>query len=76
MAGVFIKRSLPYGFISSGCRFSPSCSAYAQEAIRQYGLWRGIMVSCRRILRCHPWSPGGYDPVTKNLNDKIPMTNQ
>lgn len=45
------------------CRFYPSCSAYAQHSLRQYGLLVGLMVSLKRILRCHPWSEGGYDPV-------------
>ncbi len=45
------------------CRFYPSCSDYTLTAIRQYGLLKGSVVSLKRILRCHPWNPGGYDPV-------------
>lgn len=45
------------------CCFYPSCSDYAVKSLRQYGLLRGIMVSLKRITRCHPWSAGGYDPV-------------
>lgn len=45
------------------CRFYPSCSAYAVEAITQYGPWRGTVLAARRVLRCHPFHPGGFDPV-------------
>lgn len=51
--------ALPYRV----CRFVPSCSAYAIDALRQYGLPAGIMVSLKRILKCHPWHQGGYDPL-------------
>lgn len=47
----------------SGCRFHPTCSCYAVEAFRAHGFWRGLLLSVRRIGRCHPWSDGGLDPV-------------
>jgi len=45
------------------CRFVPSCSAYAAEAVRRYGVVRGSWMAVRRLLRCHPFDPGGWDPV-------------
>lgn len=45
------------------CRFYPSCSAYGVEAVRRHGAVRGVWLTTRRLLRCHPWNPGGVDPV-------------
>ena len=45
------------------CRFTPTCSQYAMEAIQKYGALKGGYMAMRRILRCHPFHPGGYDPV-------------
>ena len=45
------------------CRFKPTCSQYAIEALRKHGVFKGLYLAVRRILRCHPWGGSGYDPV-------------
>lgn len=50
-------------FLAPSCRFYPSCSSYAQEALERYGTGKGIGISVRRLLKCHPFHPGGYDPL-------------
>ncbi len=54
-----LKFLRPYGF----CRFSPSCSEYAVQALEKYGLLRGGAKAAWRVLRCNPWNQGGYDPL-------------
>ena len=49
--------------LAPACRFHPSCSAYAEEALQLHGAWRGGWLATRRICRCGPWHPGGFDPV-------------
>ena len=48
------------------CRYHPTCSAYALQAVETHGAIRGVYLAARRVLRCHPWSDGGYDPVPKS----------
>lgn len=55
--------------IVPSCRYYPSCSHYAESAIKQFGIFRGLWMACKRLLRCHPWSAGGYDPLLPN-NEK------
>ena len=52
--------------LGQNCRFYPSCSDYAQEAIHEHGALRGSMMAGRRLCKCHPWHPGGFDPVPKS----------
>ncbi|HET7328617.1 MAG TPA: membrane protein insertion efficiency factor YidD [Nocardioidaceae bacterium] len=54
------------------CRYHPSCSAYALEAVAEHGSLRGSLLAVRRLARCHPWSAGGYDPVP--TKDTTPIT--
>ena len=50
-------------YFGTQCRFTPSCSNYAVDALTKHGAARGSYLTSRRLLRCHPWHPGGYDPV-------------
>jgi len=57
-------------FLGKNCRFYPTCSAYAFEAIENHGTIKGIVLSFKRIIKCHPFNSGGYDPVPpKNKNN-------
>jgi uncharacterized protein len=47
----------------ASCRFYPSCSNYAIQAIQKHGFWKGIFLAIKRVLKCHPFHEGGYDPV-------------
>jgi putative membrane protein insertion efficiency factor len=63
VALIKVYRRVVSPMLPPSCRFTPSCSLYTLQAIEKYGLLRGSFMGARRLLRCHPFSEGGYDPV-------------
>lgn len=63
---IALLRAYQYGvspFLGRNCRFYPNCSEYAIEAVERHGGPRGTWLAAKRLCRCHPWHPGGFDPV-------------
>ena len=58
-------------WLGNNCRFDPSCSAYALQALRMHGAFRGSWLTIKRIGRCHPWGGSGYDPVPEKEQDPV-----
>lgn len=65
-----IYRYLISPLFPQSCRFTPTCSRYSIEAIERYGILKGMVLGMKRVLRCHPFHPGGYDPVPTQ-NQKV-----
>jgi putative membrane protein insertion efficiency factor len=63
LALIAFYRGVLAPFLGGFCRFVPSCSAYAEQAVREYGAGKGSRLAAQRLLRCHPFHRGGYDPV-------------
>jgi len=66
---IWIYRHTLSAFWGRNCRFEPTCSVYADEAIRRFGAWRGGKMALKRLGRCHPWGGSGYDPVPPASKD-------
>ena len=56
--------------LGNACRYLPTCSEYSIDALKTYGFFKGIFLSIKRILSCHPWGSGGFDPVKKEMKVK------
>ena len=72
---ILIKFIKGYKFIMSpllgnSCRYLPTCSEYSIEALKTFGFFKGLLLSMKRILSCHPWRQGGFDPVKKEMKVK------
>jgi putative membrane protein insertion efficiency factor len=60
---IVLYQKLLSPWLPPSCRYTPSCSQYAKEALLKYGLFRGLLLAIKRLARCHPFHAGGYDPV-------------
>jgi len=63
---IYLYKTVVSPFLPRSCRFYPSCSAYAYEAIERHGALKGFFFAVVRVLKCHPFNPGGVDPVPRN----------
>ncbi|TVZ41678.1 hypothetical protein P886_1026 [Alteromonadaceae bacterium 2753L.S.0a.02] len=70
LAPVFFYRYFVSPLLGPRCRFEPTCSSYAIEAVASWGLLKGMLLAIRRLSRCHPWHSGGFDPVPANPNNR------
>ena len=75
LALVWLYRLVISPWLGNNCRYDPSCSEYALEALRKHGVFRGTWLAARRIGRCHPWCGSGYDPVPGDEGDDDVETN-
>ena len=66
LAVIVLYRYTLSPLIGGSCRYEPTCSHYTAGAIRRFGAWRGSIMGAQRVLRCHPWHEGGYDPVPED----------
>lgn len=69
---VRLYRTLISPLFPPSCRFQPTCSQYAIEAFERFGIWQGSWLAIKRVLRCHPLNPGGYDPVPSKGDGDFP----
>jgi len=67
---LFYQKNISPLKMGSSCRFEPTCSAYALDAVRGHGALRGTAMSLARLSKCGPWHPGGYDPVPEKTDSK------
>ena len=63
LGAILVYRYTLSPYVGGQCRFHPTCSRYAEEAIKEYGAFRGMILAVKRIFRCHPWHEGGFDPI-------------
>ncbi len=68
---VWLYRLAISPWLGNNCRYEPSCSEYAMDALRIHGAFRGSWLAAKRIGRCHPWGGSGYDPVPKKQEDRV-----
>ena len=70
IVAIKVYRFLVSPLLGNSCRYLPTCSEYSIEALKTFGFFKGLFLSIKRILSCHPWKDGGYDPIKKEIKVK------
>ena len=70
IVAIKVYRYLVSPLLGNSCRYLPTCSEYSIEALKTFGFFKGLFLSIKRILSCHPWKDGGYDPIKKEIKVK------
>tara|TARA_B100000401_G_scaffold350323_1_gene247976 strand:+ start:267 stop:506 length:240 start_codon:yes stop_codon:yes gene_type:complete len=70
IVAIKVYRYLVSPLLGNSCRYFPTCSEYSIEALKTFGFFKGLFLSIKRILSCHPWKDGGYDPIKKEIKVK------
>jgi putative membrane protein insertion efficiency factor len=76
LAPIVVYQRLISPALPRRCKYEPTCSAYAIEAVREFGILRGLVLAGWRLLRCNPWSHGGYDPASAQRLFRTPPSTQ
>jgi putative membrane protein insertion efficiency factor len=76
LSAIVLYRSFVSPLLPSSCRFHPSCSLYAAGAVEKHGVIRGVYLAIKRLARCHPWHPGGMDPVPEHGHGPDPESQE
>ena len=70
IVAIKVYRYLVSPLLGNSCRYFPTCSEYSIEALKTFGFFKGLYLTFKRIIKCHPWGKGGFDPIKKEMGER------